>query len=171
MFEAESRTLAAANANLERAALQLAKATADVSNADHRIADLSARKAEIAGRRVGGIYDRDDGFDLAEIAVDLDGLTQLRATFAAGLDVAAKGHQAAVEAVGRATWALGRVKDEAAEVALLAHTKAVFKTLGDTLSQLDVVSRRLGRGQVMWAPDAAIVQVVRKADLQRGNVR
>ena len=171
MFEAESRTLAAANANLERAAEQLAKATADVTNADKRIADLNTRKAEIAGRRVGGIYDKDDGFDLAEIAVDLDGLDKLRTVFAAGLDVAAKGHQDAVAAVDRAAWALQRVRDQAAEVALLAHTKAVFKTLGDTLSQLDAVSHRLGRGQVMWAPDAAIVQVVRKADLQRGNVR
>ena len=171
MFEHESRILAAANANLERAADHLAKATADIANADQRIADLNTRKAEIASRRIGGIHDDADGADLATIALDIDGLGKLRAVFAAGLEAAIKGHADATAAVDRAAWALNRVKDEAAEKALVGHATAVLQTLGLTLSKLDAVSRRLGRGQIMWVPDEAIVQVVRKADLQRGNVR
>ena len=171
MFDHEARTLAAARANLERAAEQLAKATADVANADRRIADLTARKSEIAGRRVGGIYEKGDGFDLAEIAVDLDGLGRLRATFAAGLDVAAKLHDDAQRAVDRAAWALQHARDEATEKALVAHATAVLSTLGATLAQLDTVSRRLGRGKIQWAPDQAIAFVIHRADLQRGTAR
>ncbi|MEI7608531.1 MAG: hypothetical protein WCJ64_14230 [Rhodospirillaceae bacterium] len=88
--------LAAANANLERAVDQFAKANADIANVDQRIANLNAQRADISGRRAGGIYDKEDGFDLAEIGVDFDGLAKLRATFAAGLELAVKGHQTAV---------------------------------------------------------------------------
>lgn len=171
MFEAESRTLAAANANLERAVDQLAKANADMANVDQRITDLNVRKADISGRRLGGIYDREDGFDLAEIAVDLDGLAKLRITFAAGHEAAVKGHQDAVGAVDRATWALNRVRDQAAEKALSDHASAVLRTLGSTLAELDAVGKRLGRNQLWWVPDEAIAHTVHKANLQRAGVR
>ena len=171
MFQSETRAVAMAEAALEVASDRLAKASAALANADARLADLDQLRQEIVARRAGGQHRPDDGAELESIGADHEGLVAIRSALAGAHDVALQAHVAAAARAHGAAFALGRVKDAATHRVLVGHTDELFRLLGAALAELNKVGARLGHGQLQWKPDAVVAQVIRQADLQRGNIR
>lgn len=161
---AASRAVAEAEEALAEAAARLQAAQSEVQTAAGRLADLRAQHAATVARRAAGDCRPGDGAELALIAADQEGLSQIAAAVAARVAEARAPHEAARRQHQEARAGLDRLCAERDRDALLAHAQVLDARRTETVLELDRAAAALGALRSPWRPAQEFAEGVRRVE-------
>ncbi len=167
----QARQVADAEARQQRAARQLEAATAELSTAQARTADLTTERASIVARRARGQVEPDDAGRLALLAADLEALAGIEAEALARVEAARGPYDLASTMVANARRALEHAEHEQAKAALLAYLRQLDTAMQAGIAELAVVQQQLGTAGVpAWGPSRELAQALRKVLAMRNEL-
>jgi hypothetical protein len=129
---------------------------------------MKGERSGIIARRQEGQTEDSDGARLALIDADIEGLTVLLARAKGGLAQILSTIQDATRRVEAARYMIRRLEAENREADLLIYVAALERALLEVLPKLADVRQLLGGGRPRWTPSPALLDGLRRLDLQGG---
>ncbi len=160
---AEAAEVAAAEAVQAAAEVALIAAKEDAGPIQQRLADIGAKRAEIAARRAAGDKRETDAGDLAVLDLDAAELQKLVAVADAVVVARHAERTQAAAALATARDALARAEAAAQLGALVDHAVKLEGLFDRTLAAIGTLEQRLGHvGRPSWVPSRGFYDAMRR---------
>lgn len=165
-----AREVAIAEDGRSAAAAALDRAQGEVSAVEQRIASLTARRAAIAERRTAGHVEPDDAGEVALIAADLDGLSNLLREAVTVRADAQKAFETAGDVSLRAAFSLTAAERDEAEQLLVKHAGELDARMLLVIDELAKIGKVKQHRRPIWGTSAKLRDAIRTLAFQRSEM-
>jgi hypothetical protein len=162
--------LAEAKLRAEQAGTALSTAGAALENVRERIGVLEAERSEIIAARKGGKTNGKQGARLAELGADIEGLTEIQSETVQAHGVASTDFARVTQSVTAAEYILASASDQTLLVNLREVADDLGRRLGQAITEIAAVTKRLGGSRSGWFPSTALATQIRRLDLEQGGI-
>ncbi len=161
-----AEALVAANAAWQAGERQHAHAIALAA----RLEAMKGERAGIIARQQEGWHEDGDGARLALIGADIEGITDIVERAKAGLVRNISTIQEAQRKVEAAEYVIDQLKAEDREADQLFYVAAIERAVMEVSPMLADVRQVVGGGRPRWSPSRALLDGLRRLDLQPGRL-